>query len=206
MEKGFFIVFEGIEGSGKTTQSLLLYESLDKNDYDVIHTREPGGTDFGEKIRNLLLHEDKLHNITELFLFLADRKEHIERLIKPNLEKNKIVISDRYFYSTLSYQIGGRKLDEKLVTELNQLVVGNIIPDIVFYVDIDVEESLRRKKHTKADRIEKEDFEFHQNIRNEYLKLAEKNENFIIIDGKKEISEVHQEICEYLRKNFGFDI
>ncbi|MCX7820457.1 MAG: dTMP kinase [Brevinematales bacterium] len=206
MEKGFFIVFEGIEGSGKTTQSILLSEKLKHKDYDVIHTKEPGGTDFGEKVRNILLHEDDISDITELLLFLADRKEHIERLIKPSLEKNKIVISDRYFYSTLAYQIGGRKLDENIVKNLNNLVVGDMLPDIVFYIDIDIEESIKRKKHSKLDRIEREEIFFHINIRNEYLKIAQENENFKVIDGKQPIQDVHHIICNYLRENFGFDI
>ncbi|MEJ5285173.1 MAG: dTMP kinase [Brevinematia bacterium] len=206
MEKGFFIVFEGIEGSGKTTQSILLSEKLKNRDYDVIHTKEPGGTDFGEKIRNILLHEDEVSDITELLLFLADRKEHIERLIKPSLEKNRIVISDRYFYSTLAYQIGGRKLDEDMVNYLNNIIVDNLIPDIVFYIDIDAEESIKRKKHSHLDRIEREEMFFHINIRNEYLRIAEKSENFIVVDGKKPIQDVHHIICDYLRENYGFDI
>lgn len=206
MEQGFFIVFEGIEGSGKTTQSILLSEKLRNRDYDVIHTKEPGGTEFGEKIRNILLHEDEVSDITEFLLFLADRKEHIERLIKPSLEKKRIVISDRYFYSTLAYQIGGRKLDENMVNYLNNIIVGNLIPDIVFYIDIDVEESIKRKKHSRLDRIERKEMFFHINIRNEYLRIAEKNENFIIVDGKKPIQDVHHIICDYLRENYEFDI
>ncbi len=206
MEKGFFIVFEGIEGSGKTTQAILLSEKLKHKDYYVIQTKEPGGTKFGEKIRNILLHEDDISEITELLLFLADRKEHIEKLIIPSLENNKIVISDRYFYSTLAYQIGGRKLNEDIVKQLNYMIVGDWIPDIVFYIDIDVEESIKRKKHSKLDRIEREEFFFHINIRNEYLKMVNENKNFVLIDGKQHIEDVHHTICNYLKENFRFDI
>jgi dTMP kinase len=201
-----FIVFEGIEGCGKSTQAALLSERIKKTGKEVVLTKEPGGTEFGERIREILLNFEFLSDLTELFLFLADRKEHIERVIKPSLENGKVVICDRYFYSTLAYQIGGRKLDRKLVEMLSDIVVDGTIPDIVFYLDISPEISfLRKEKHT-LDRIEKESLDFHHEIRNEYLSIAKLSENFVILDGEKDILQLHQEICEIISKKFHFPL
>ncbi|MGC8764958.1 MAG: dTMP kinase [Brevinematia bacterium] len=200
MRKGSFIVFEGIEGCGKTTQAILLAERLKRESHNVVLTREPGGTDFGEKIRNLLLHSDEVSSITELFLFLADRKEHIEKLIKPSLQNGKIVISDRYFYSTLAYQIGGRGMDKGFVEDLNRAVVNDVVPDLVFYLDITVEEAFIRKSNSKLDRIEKESLEFHQNIRNHYLKILREYTNIVKIDGRLAMEEIHRSVYNMLNE------
>ncbi len=205
MNKGFFIVFEGIEACGKTTQAILLSEKLKRNKYNVVLTREPGGTKFGEKVRELLLHSEDISPQTELFLFLADRKEHIEKLIKPALSEKKIVISDRYFYSTIAYQIGGRKMEASFVKQLNTTVVENVLPDVIFYLDLPVENAFARKSSSKLDRIEKENLLFHNDIRNEYQKISKEYENFILIDATLSIEEIHYKICSKLEKyNFKF--
>lgn len=199
-----FIVFEGIEGSGKSTQALMLYNRLRSSGIDVILSKEPGGTRIGEEIRRILLSPfSEISPLTELLFFLADRNEHIEKVIKPALKYGKIVISDRYYYSTIAYQIGGRGMEENIVIKLNQMVVKNIIPDVVIYLDIPPEVGLLRKRKTddRTDRIEMESLEFHNRVREEYIKLSKKEKNFITIDATKSPEKIHNEILKNLSKN-----
>ena len=148
MNKGFFIVFEGPDGSGKSTQSELLYKKLSTDGYSSVKTEEPGGTLEGEKMRDLLLNPDfNLCPKAELFLFLADRSEHVNRIIYPELNNGKIVICSRYIYSTLVYQGFGRKIIEMdFLKQINMFAVNNIEPDIVFYLDMIPEKCLSKAK------------------------------------------------------------
>ncbi|HIE58510.1 MAG TPA: dTMP kinase [Persephonella sp.] len=196
MKKGVFIVFEGIEGAGKTTQAKNLYEYLNSIGKKSILTREPGGTKTGKKIREILLSDtdEMFPPKAELFLYEADRNFHIHNVIKPNLEKGINVICDRYIYSSLAYQGYARGLDINLIKTLNDIATDGVYPDIVFLIDIPVEVSLQRLGN-KKDRIEKEGIDFHKRLRNGFLKIAEENkELFYIIDGTKKEKKIFEEI------------
>lgn len=196
MKNGVFIVFEGIEGAGKTTQAKNLYEYLNSIGKKSILTREPGGTKTGKKIREILLSDtdEMFPPKAELFLYEADRNFHIHNVIKPNLEKGINVICDRYIYSSLAYQGYARGLDINLIKTLNDIATDGVYPDIVFLIDIPVEVSLQRLGN-KKDRIEKEGIDFHKRLRNGFLKIAEENkELFYIIDGTKKEKKIFEEI------------
>jgi dTMP kinase len=170
--KGKFIVFEGIDGSGKTTQINHLYKWLIGTDLlpennKLVITREPGGTKLGKSIRSLLLdtsREKSPDSITELLLYAADRSQHVNEIIRPTLDKGDWVISDRFCGSTLAYQGYGRKLDINLIKDLEAIATQGIAPDITFLLDMPIEESIRRRMNRKDDRIEKEGREFLSNV------------------------------------------
>lgn len=205
IKKRLFIVFEGPEGSGKTTQAKLLYNHLKKK-YDVVLTREPGGTQIAEKIRKIILStKTKISPLTELLLYEASRAQHISEVILPNLNEHKIVISDRYADASIVYQGYARGLGIELVNKLNDIVVGNLVPDITFILDIEPKEGLRRVKTRRGsfDRLEKENLEFHKKIRDGYLKLAENKKNYFVINvNSKTQKEIHFMILEILKRNF----
>lgn len=179
-----FITFEGIEGSGKTTQMARLGDWLESQGKSVVLTKEPGGTELGMKIRKMILDpETKVHhNLTELMLFIGDRLEHIAQCIQPALDAGEVVICDRYSDSTYAYQRGGRNVPEQHIQDMNTLV--GLKPDITFLLDLDIEEGLRRAKQRAAlDRFEQEDMAFHQAVRNAYLEIAKKEtERIHVID------------------------
>lgn len=168
-----FITFEGIEGSGKSTQQEIIAHWLREAGHQVCVTKEPGGTDFGMNIRKLIL--DPATNFeskyTELLLFYADRLEHIACVVKPALAAGKIVLCDRYIDSTVAYQHGGRRLEMKTIESLNSLV--NFSPELTILCDIEAEKGLQRAKNrAELDRFEQETIEFHHRIRDTYLTLA----------------------------------
>ncbi len=199
---GVFITFEGIEGAGKTTQTKLLYDFLKKQGKDVVLTREPGGTETGKKIREILLSktEEFFPPKGELFLYEADRNLHVNNLIIPYLKKNFYIICDRYTDSTLAYQGYARGLDIELIKKLNDIAVEGVYPDITFLIDIPVEVSLKRLGD-KKDRIESEDVSFHERLREGFLKIAEENpERIVIIDGLKSIEDIFSDILLHLEK------
>ena len=146
MKKGLFITFEGLEGCGKTTQAKMLFDFLATKKIPSIYTKEPGGTKIGDKIRKILLDQknDDMDYKTEMLLFLASRAENVRLIILPALEEGKVVISDRFYDSTTAYQGYGRGIDLKIIKHLNDLVVGKVIPDLTFILDIDPYEGLRR--------------------------------------------------------------
>ena len=170
--KGKFIVFEGIDGSGKTTQinqlsKWLIGADLIPENNKLVITREPGGTKLGKSIRSLLLdtsREKGPGSITELLLYAADRSQHVNEIIRPTLDKGDWVISDRFCGSTLAYQGYGRKLDINLIKDLEAIATQGIAPDITFLLDMPIEESIRRRMNRKDDRIEKEGREFLSNV------------------------------------------
>lgn len=188
MNRGFF-VFEGVEGSGKTTLITSLQKALTLKSLTTIQTREPGATDFGAKIRALLLHETTAERsaLAELLLFYADRAQHIKEVILPALENNSVVLCDRFFYSTIAYQCYGRGINRSIVDTLNSLVVGDLLPTGVILLDIDPEISFERVKSRGAlDVFEKEHIDFHRKIRAGYLALAsEFPENFLVLDASQ---------------------
>lgn len=199
MVEGFFITFEGIEGSGKTTQINLLQEFLLSRGLEVVVSREPGGTELGQKIRQLLLDpaNNSMDYKAEILLYAADRAQHIKEKIKPALQAGKIVISDRFVDSNLAYQAAGRGLDFKKVYQINDWVIDSCWPDLTLILDIDIKEGLKRARslsHDLAgDRLEREVDEFHQKIRNAYLEMAVQD-RFALIDGGRAVEEVQKDI------------
>ncbi|TCK03363.1 dTMP kinase [Phorcysia thermohydrogeniphila] len=192
-----FITFEGIEGCGKSTQAKLLYEWLKENGYKALLTREPGGTEAAEEIRNFILkhHNEKFPAFAELCLYIAARGFHVENLIKPSLQKGIIVICDRFSDSTLAYQGYGRGLPIHLITSMNKEATGDIEPDITFLLDVPVEVGLSRIKAKKKDRLEEEPLQFHQRVREGFLKIAEENpDRIVVIDGTKEKGTIFSEV------------
>jgi dTMP kinase len=196
-----FITFEGIEGSGKSTQVKKLHAFFLEKNIDAILTREPGGTFAGEKIREILIDEkiEKLEAKTELFLNFAARLEHVEKIIKPSLTQGKTVISDRFFDSTFAYQGNAFGLDETLIEDVKKMAISDFAPDITFLIDVPVEAAFARiQTRSENNRYEKLGFDFHQKVRDGFLQLAKKNPRIKVIDGTKNQQEVFAEIIQIL--------
>ena len=191
-----FITIEGGEGAGKTTLLNRLYDHLTASGTQVVKTREPGGTPLGEEIRRLILHarEYQLFNRTELFLFLADRAQHVEKVIKPALADGKIVLCDRFNDSTIAYQGLARGHPTDKLKALCQFASGDLTPDRTFFIDIDPPEGLRRVAENRGDtfdRIEQETINFHMKVREAFLTLAERDPNrFVVLNGNQTPDEV----------------
>ena len=184
-----FITLEGIEGSGKTSSIKSITDLLDRKRISYVVTREPGGSSIGSELRSILLDpKTEISSEVELLLMLADRKDHVEKVILPNLKTGNWVISDRFMDSSIAYQGGGRKLDKKMIDSFSRnLNLPN--PDLTLLFDVPVEISLSRvKARGELDRFEQEKLNFHNRIRGAYLELAEQNVNRIqIIDSSREI-------------------
>ena len=177
-----FISFEGIEGSGKSTLLRNLQKYYLKKDLEILFTKEPGGTDLGKDIRDILLNPTSLISPeAELLLLMADRIEHVKTRINPNLKKNKIIFCDRYIDSTIAYQGKGRNLREDKIKELIN-ILNLPIPDLTILLDLPVEDGLlRANKRNELDRFEKEDINFHKSIRKSYLDLQKKDPKRIFL-------------------------
>lgn len=201
MQKGLFITFEGADGCGKTTQINLLKDYLENKGYSVLLTREPGGKGLGEKIREILLNYDGIvADRCESFLFLADRAQNIEVIIKPAIEKGQIVLCDRHTDSSVAYQGYGRGLDIEQIKILNNLATGGMQPDLTLVFDIDVETSMKRVGNEK-DRMESSGKEFFNRVRNGYLELAKNEPNRMkVVDSTVSIDEIHQEVIKIIKQ------
>ena len=184
-----FITFEGIEGSGKSSLIAQLKKYFKSSKLEAFFSKEPGGTDLGKEIRKILLNPKySLDPTSELLLLLADRAEHVQKIIRPNLQKNKLIFCDRYLDSTLAYQGSGRNLDKKIIKEMFK-ALDFPIPDLTILLDVPVQIGLSRaRKRNKLDRFEKEDLNFHENVRRSYLDLA-KNDSARIVLFDSSISE-----------------
>ena len=189
-----FITFEGGEGCGKSVQARALYERLSQSAIPAVLTHEPGGTPLNKKIRHWLkgVENTGISPLAELLLFNASRTQLIDEVIRPQLEKGKVVICDRYADSTIAYQSYGRGLDLETVAATNDIATGGLKPDLTILLDISAEEGLARKQ--RRDRFEQEDITFHQRVREGYLKLAkEEPQRWLVIDakqGKEKIAEI----------------
>ncbi|MBE8163278.1 MAG: dTMP kinase [Bdellovibrionaceae bacterium] len=192
-----FIVFEGLDGSGKSTLLNQLKTYVENQGISVIQTHEPGGSVFGEKIRDILLSTSK-DSIpvprAELLLYQASRAQLVETTIKPALAKNQWVLCDRYTASSLAFQCGARGIDESLVSWLNSYATQNLEPDWYILLDLSIEDSEKRRgvRGRDLDRMEQEKADFHQNVRNTYLSIAKSQKNWITLDaslGKQELWE-----------------
>lgn len=197
MKDGLFITFEGADGCGKTTQITLLNEYFNKAGKKTLLTREPGAGILGAKIRELLLNYDgEVSPNCESFLFLADRAQHVDCMIKPALAEGTIVLCDRYTDSTLAYQGFGRELDIDRIKYLNKLATGGLRPDLTIVFDVDVETSLSRVGGSK-DRMESAGVEFFNRVRNGYLTIAKQEpERVKVIDSSDTIENVHKKVVE----------
>ncbi len=192
MQKGLFITFEGTDGSGKTTQLNLIKEYLENKGFDCVVTREPGALDFGKKIRDILLNSDEnISDNAEMFLFLADRAQHIDKFIKPALNDGKIVLCDRHVDSTLAYQGYGRNRDVEMLRKLNNIAVSGVIPDLTLLFDVSEENAAKRLDRVK-DRMELSGKEFYNAVRRGYLLLQkEEPQRIKLIDANNSINIVY---------------
>lgn len=199
--KGLFITFEGADGCGKTTQLNLLAEYLKAQGHDVVTTRETGARGLGEKIREIVLHYDgEISSNAEAFLFLADRAQNVDKIIKPAIDEGKIVLCDRHTDSTLAYQGYGRGVDLAQAKMLNKLATSGLVPDLTFVFDVDVETSMSRVGNTK-DRIESAGIEFHNKVRNGYLEIAkEEPERVKVINANDSIENIFEQVKKIISK------
>lgn len=195
---GLFISFEGIDGVGKSTQADLLETWLSEQGKTVVRTLEPGGTDVGVEIRKILLHhKGDLAPRAEAALFAADRAHHVANKIRPALERGEIVITDRYFDSSVAYQGAGRDLSRTEVRDLSLWAVGGLLPQLTVLLDLPAEEARarRNKSGTEPDRLEREKIEFFETVRSAYLDLARAEPNrFLVVDASVSVEEMQSQI------------
>jgi dTMP kinase len=202
LKKGILVTFEGIEGSGKTTQAERACKALELEGYRCVLTREPGGTPVSEKIRSILLDRANMEMtaVCELFLYLACRSQNVSEIIRPALDSGSIVIADRFSDSTRAYQGGGRGLDVEMIAKLNALATDGLKPDLTILVDLDPAKGLSRSK-TK-DRIENEDIDFHGRVRSEFLTICKEEPNRVIaLDGDDAIESIHHEVMALIHRH-----
>ena len=198
---GRFITFEGTEGAGKSTQIPIIKDWLSDQGINVVTTREPGGTDLSEKIRHLLLTENMCAE-TELLLMFAARKEHIEQVIKPALNRGDWVLCDRFTEATYAYQAAGRAIDRQYIAYLESWLQNGLRPDYTFWFDIEVVDGIARAKKRQAlDRFESEQIEFFEKVRSGYSQLAiERPNQFVKIDAALSIDDITTQLKAALQK------
>jgi dTMP kinase len=202
--KGIFVVLEGIEGSGKSTQAKLLGEWLSAAGIPHLLTREPGGTSHGEEIRRLLLHSEDMPAMTELLLMLAARATLLEQRVRPALAAGEVVVADRYDISTLAYQGYGRGLPLEDVRRANDIATGGLVPDLVLLLDAPQSVGVARRAASRPgeDRIERAGREFHDRVSEAYALLASEAGNVCRIDATAPADIVHAEIVRALQDRF----
>lgn len=207
-KKPFFIVFEGIEGSGKSFQSKKLFNKLKKKNLPTVLTREPGGTFSAELIRNLILKDyfnkkqkEKFDKYTDTLLYLAARNEHVKNKIKPALLKKKIVICDRFIDSTIAYQVYGKKVNFKFINNIHKVILGNLKPNITFVLKVSHKSSkkrlLKRKKKNRYDNFSQS---FYKKAQNSFLKIAQRKKNYFILESSKNDSFLEKRIFDITSK------
>ncbi len=211
-KKKLFIVFEGIEGSGKSYQSDKLFKKLKKLKIDTVKTREPGGTKSAELIRNLILkdyfnktNKDKFDKYTDTLLYLAARNEHVKNIIKPALQKKKIVVCDRFMDSTLAYQVYGKKVKKKFIDNIHNYILQNIKPDLTFILKVSSKSSsLRLKQRKTKNRYDKFPQKFYEKAQRSFLKIAKNRKNYFVFDSSDNSKLLEEKIFKiidrYLRK------
>lgn len=205
--RGKFITFEGIDGSGKSTQLRLLADDLRFRGFNVLTTQEPGGTPLGRRLREAFLEtEENIAPMAELLCYAADRAQHVEFLIKPSLMEGRIVISDRYADATVAYQGAGRGFSPRIIKQVIALATGGLKPDLTLFYDLPVE--LSRERTNSRDeagetrnRLDKENWEFYERVRHAYLEIiAKEPKRFRVIDASASVEEVHSKSLEVLTK------
>ena len=210
-KKPFFIVFEGVEGCGKSYQSKKLYKKLIKKKVDTILTREPGGTKSSELIRNLILKDyfnknskEKFDKYTDTLLYLAARNEHILNKIKPSLNKKKVVICDRFTDSTLAYQVYGKKVDVKFINNIHKKILNGVKPNIVFVLKVSRNSSKKRlKKRKTKNRYDNFAQSFYTKAQNSFIKLAKNKKGYFILESSSNNdileNKIFNIVCKYLK-------
>jgi dTMP kinase len=199
---GAFITFEGIDGCGKSTQLRMLTGELRARRLEVVTTREPGGTTLGKKLRAALLDvEEQVDPLAELLVFAADRAQHVRTLLRPALDQNKIVISDRYADATVAYQGHGRGFKPELIQQIVQLATDGLTPDLTLLFDLSVPESAvrtrRRIAAKRTDRLDREKVEFHERVREAYLEIARANSDRVrVIDASGSAQQTHELVMD----------
>lgn len=204
---GCFIAIEGTDGSGKSTQLKNVIAYLDKQGYDLVVTREPGGTSIGEQIRQVLLDTENaaMHARTEMLLYAASRAQHVEEKILPGVKAGKVVVTDRYVGSSIAYQGFGRGLGD-IVAQVNEIATAGVYPDLTIFLDLSPEDGIKRKGNEEKhdlDRLELEKLEFHHKVYEGYQEMCKKNPNTVKrIDASKSAEEVFEEIKRVLNDFF----
>ncbi len=212
MPRGFFITLEGLEGTGKSTHGPALAERLRQRGIDVLHTREPGGTAIGERIRGVLLDEAHQEMVaeTEMLLFAASRAQFVREVVRPALARGVTVLSDRYVDASLAYQGYGRGLDVAVVRWVNEVATGGLLPDLTILLDMDPAAGLARARAGKGgaagrgDRLEQEALAFYERVREGFLRLAaESPQRFAVLDASGEIAQVRRQVVETVERFLG---
>lgn len=200
-----FITLEGPDGSGKSTQARLLAEEVTSYGHDVLLTREPGGSPIGDQIRKILfnLTNTSMLPSTEFLLFSASRAQHVYEVIQPHLQKGGVVISDRYFHSSLAYQGYGHELDLEVLKRVTSFATGGLLPDLILLLDLPVEEGLnRRKSEGKWNRLDDYQVEFHQRVRKGYLTMVDEDpDRWVVINAAQPVDIIQKEIRDVV---FGY--
>ena len=207
-KKPFFIVFEGVEGCGKSFQSKKLYKSLKKNKIDVILTREPGGTNSSELIRKLILKDyftrddkEKFDRYTDTLLYLAARNEHIKNKIKPALLNKKVVICDRFIDSTIAYQVYGKKVDINFINNIHKKILRGVKPNLVFILKVSNKTSRQRlKKRKNKNRYDNFAQSFYTKAQKSFIKIANKKKNYFILDSSLNNDDLEKKIFNIIKK------
>lgn len=210
MALGKFITFEGGEGSGKSTQSKLLVEYIQNQGIEVVHTREPGGTEGAEAIRSLLVNGEpgRWDSVTEVLLLAAARRDHVMRKIRPSLESGTWVICDRYVHSTIAYQGYGHGLGLDFITMISNMTIGRVLPCLTFFLDINPMDGLKRAHSRNAgeDRFENMDIAFHETLQHGFRSMAAAEpERMMAIDASQSIEAIQQQIIDTVSKKFNLD-
>lgn len=203
-----FVVFEGLDGSGKSSLMSALEVELKSKGLSVVRTREPGGTELGDKIREMILSPDGPAPTarTELLLYEASRAQHVDQVIVPALQKNCWVLCDRFSASSLAFQAGGREISEQWVEQLNEFATNGLKPELTVLLDLSVEESRRRRNRREAqggdreDRIESEADTFHERVRRSFIDQARRDEkHWLVLDAAETPAELLKKLLEHLR-------
>ena len=207
-KRGLFLVFEGVDGSGTTTQVEHLCKFLRGRGHEVVRTREPGGTPLSERIRHLVLDPGwkETSFLTELFLYAASRAQHVEELISPALERGSIVVCDRFVASSVAYQSFGRGLNRDLVEEVNEMAIGSCIPDMTLFLRISVEEALRRRarRAEQIDRLEEAGQRLQKRVAQGYEAVFEGDPNAVVVDAHPDPDDIAQGINKELLKRWAW--
>ncbi len=208
-KKPFFIVFEGVEGCGKSYQSKKLYNNLIKKKIDTIITREPGGTKSSELIRNLILkdyfakkNKEKFDKYTDTLLYLAARNEHVKNKIRPALLKKKVVICDRFTDSTIAYQVHGKNVNIKFINNIHKIILNGIKPDIVFILKVSRKTSKQRlKKRRNKNRYDNFEDSFYIKAQKSFIRIAKNKKNYYILESSSNNTSLEKKIFKIIKKN-----
>jgi len=212
-KKFFFIVFEGIEGSGKSYQSKKLYQSIKNKGIDTVLTREPGGTKSAEEIRKVILKDyfyknprDQFDKYTDTLLYLAARNEHVRNKIKPACLKKKILICDRFVDSTFAYQVYGKGVNKSFIESIHKYILGKIKPDLTFVLKVNMSKAFKRlKKRKKKNRYDKFSKNFYSKAQNSFIKIAKKNKKkYYIFDNSKDAKDLEKKILKIVCKKIKY--